>query len=355
MYLTGLGNGLMYMASCVIVQLYFDRRRAMATGITVAGSGVGILAFGFIAHSLIERFNWQTTLFIEAGIMFAAVACAVTFRPLPTGVVVDYQTALLPSVDERSGEAKDKKHSYGAMDIDERRPILWKQQIEIVAAAATTKPEVISSTPLPGTSDPLPKSSSTASLPTPVFCASVDVITRPLSSSSGPFPLPSPVVFFAASGATAAITNTPSSATSAATAAEPEVGLLRDILDFSPYRCAPFALVCIACAGFSFCYHVTFTYLPDRAIKTYGIDFERASRLVSFIGLANVGSRVVFGGIGDRSPALRFYLAGFVLVICGIQALFIHLVRNYVAMVVHCFIFGTLTGKYGTDVGICPP
>ena len=147
MYLTGLGNGLMYMTSCVIDQLYFDRRRAMATGMTVAGSGVGILAFGFIIHALIERLNWQKTLFIEAVIMFAAVACAVTFLPLPTGGVGVQQVEVLPSVDKQSGEAtlmaKDQKRSYGAMDIDERRPMLWKLQIEIASAAATTKQEVV--------------------------------------------------------------------------------------------------------------------------------------------------------------------------------------------------------------------
>ena len=38
--LVGVGNGLMYVTSMVTVQHYFSKRRAMATGLAVSGSGV---------------------------------------------------------------------------------------------------------------------------------------------------------------------------------------------------------------------------------------------------------------------------------------------------------------------------
>ena len=39
----------MYVTSMVAVQHYFSTKRAMATGIAVAGSGVGTLFFGLVS------------------------------------------------------------------------------------------------------------------------------------------------------------------------------------------------------------------------------------------------------------------------------------------------------------------
>ena len=62
---TGVGNGLMYVTSMVAVQHYFLKKRAMATGFAVAGSGVGTLVFGYLTQYLIETMGWRKTLIIE--------------------------------------------------------------------------------------------------------------------------------------------------------------------------------------------------------------------------------------------------------------------------------------------------
>ena len=63
--LAGIGNGLMYVTSMVTVQHYFEKKRAMATGIAVSGSGMGTLVFGFLVEWLISRFGWRDALRIE--------------------------------------------------------------------------------------------------------------------------------------------------------------------------------------------------------------------------------------------------------------------------------------------------
>jgi len=80
--LTGIGNGLMYVTSMVTVQHYFEKKRAMATGIAVSGSGMGTLVFGFLVEFLISNFGWRNALRIEAGIMLLGVICGAVFRPL---------------------------------------------------------------------------------------------------------------------------------------------------------------------------------------------------------------------------------------------------------------------------------
>ncbi len=73
----------MYVTSMVAVQHWFDRKRAMATGLAVSGSGVGTLVFGFLTQYLLDTFDWQWTLRIEALIMLLGVVCGALFRPLP--------------------------------------------------------------------------------------------------------------------------------------------------------------------------------------------------------------------------------------------------------------------------------
>ena len=43
--ISGIGFGLMYLPSIVIVGYYFDKKRAFATGLAVCGSGIGTFLF----------------------------------------------------------------------------------------------------------------------------------------------------------------------------------------------------------------------------------------------------------------------------------------------------------------------
>lgn len=81
--LTGIGNGMMYVTSMVAVQHYFDKKRAMATGLAVSGSGVGTLVFGILTQKLLDTLGWRYTLVVEAGIILLGVVCGALFKPLP--------------------------------------------------------------------------------------------------------------------------------------------------------------------------------------------------------------------------------------------------------------------------------
>ncbi|XP_021338953.1 monocarboxylate transporter 9-like [Mizuhopecten yessoensis] len=80
----GFGIGLVYMASLVIVSYYFDKRRALATGIATCGSGVGSFVFAPVYEFLLETYGWRGAIWIVAGIMFNCVLFAIIYRPLTT-------------------------------------------------------------------------------------------------------------------------------------------------------------------------------------------------------------------------------------------------------------------------------
>ena len=66
--LGGLGLGLIYLPAVVAVGYYFESKRALATGISVCGSGVGTFVFAPFATYLLEQYGWKGTNIIFAGL-----------------------------------------------------------------------------------------------------------------------------------------------------------------------------------------------------------------------------------------------------------------------------------------------
>nr|CAD7454744.1 unnamed protein product [Timema tahoe] len=65
---SGVGLALCYVAAVVIVAYYFDKRRSLATGLAVCGSGIGTFLFAPLSHYLLEEFGWRGTTLILAGL-----------------------------------------------------------------------------------------------------------------------------------------------------------------------------------------------------------------------------------------------------------------------------------------------
>ena len=68
-FLLGVGFGLIYCPAIVIVTMYFEERRAFATGIAVCGAGVGTFIFAPLTTYLIETYTWRGAFLIYAGIL----------------------------------------------------------------------------------------------------------------------------------------------------------------------------------------------------------------------------------------------------------------------------------------------
>jgi len=80
--LSAIGLALVYISSLFIVTIYFDRRRGLATGLAVTGSGVGALVFPPLIEWLNETYAWRGCLLITGGICLHIVAAGMLYRPL---------------------------------------------------------------------------------------------------------------------------------------------------------------------------------------------------------------------------------------------------------------------------------
>lgn len=63
----GIGFGMIYVPAVITTGFYFEKWRALATGISVTGSGIGTIIMGPITKKLINHFSWRGALLIQAG------------------------------------------------------------------------------------------------------------------------------------------------------------------------------------------------------------------------------------------------------------------------------------------------
>merc|ERR1711971_729894 len=85
----GLGLGMIYLPAVVSVGYYFESKRALATGISVCGSGVGTFVFAPLATYLLEVYGWKGANIIFAGLCLQCAVCGALMKPLEMSVIVE--------------------------------------------------------------------------------------------------------------------------------------------------------------------------------------------------------------------------------------------------------------------------
>ena len=80
----GAGLGLMYVPAVVSVGYYFDKYRALATGVVCAGSGAGTFILAPLASFLLTSLgSWRGAMRVFAGLCLFCTLCGLAMKPLP--------------------------------------------------------------------------------------------------------------------------------------------------------------------------------------------------------------------------------------------------------------------------------
>lgn len=98
--MAGFGLSLCYVAAVVIVAYYFEKKRSLATGISVCGSGIGTFIFAPLTYCLLDEYGWRGTVLILAGFFLNMAVCGLLFRDLPWTATMN---------EERAKERKRKR------------------------------------------------------------------------------------------------------------------------------------------------------------------------------------------------------------------------------------------------------
>ncbi|KAH8299638.1 hypothetical protein KR044_004064 [Drosophila immigrans] len=80
--LGGIGFCMVYIPAVVIIGFYFEKWRALATGVALCGSGVGTFVFAPLTNILLEQWGWRTTLAIQGLMILSCAIFGIAFRPI---------------------------------------------------------------------------------------------------------------------------------------------------------------------------------------------------------------------------------------------------------------------------------
>lgn len=101
-FLGGIGFCMVYIPSVITIGYYFEKWRALATGIAMCGSGVGTFIFAPLTSHLTKEYGWRNTLLIQSLIVLSCALYGAAFRPI--------QPIQLGIADD---DENDKNHANG--------------------------------------------------------------------------------------------------------------------------------------------------------------------------------------------------------------------------------------------------
>ncbi|XP_028165824.1 monocarboxylate transporter 10 isoform X2 [Ostrinia furnacalis] len=78
----GIGLCMIYMPAVLTVGFYFEKWRALATGLALCGSGVGTFVMAPLTDTLNKTYGWRITVLVHAGMLLLCVAFGSLFRPI---------------------------------------------------------------------------------------------------------------------------------------------------------------------------------------------------------------------------------------------------------------------------------
>ncbi|XP_060880558.1 uncharacterized protein LOC132952303 [Metopolophium dirhodum] len=79
--MVGFGAGLCYSAGILIVNEYFDKRRGLANGFSLAGTAIGALAMPPYLEFLTFSYGYRGGILIVSGMILNTLACSLTYIP----------------------------------------------------------------------------------------------------------------------------------------------------------------------------------------------------------------------------------------------------------------------------------
>ena len=116
--------------------------------------------------------------------------------------------------------------------------------------------------------------------------------------------------------------------------------IMRQMLDLSILKSVIFNYFCLSCTFLYMSYDVPYIYTVDKAVHELKIGEDRASLLLSIIGLTSTFGQIVIGYIGDQSYIDTLHLYNALTSIAGICTMLVPLMMTYTSLAIYCGAYG---------------
>jgi len=366
--LTGLGFGLIYLPAIVSVSIYFEKKRAFATGIAVCGSGLGTFIFAPLTKELINAFGWKGAMLVTAAIILVIILFGCLMKPLKPS------EPAAKAITNATTEEKETLSLVNGNDCNvENAPELllnggnvapmkpFSQQMGVnekyqdAARMAMSHPAMLDHADRPhvqfgsvaqfkgkekgyGTQVNLEVMGrkdifySGSLLNLPEYRRNPDKYRRSMLDCK--------------ESTLAGIPETePSSTVLCCRSDSGRAAILQKMMDLSLFKDPIFMMYATSNFLTSIGFNVPYVFTVDRA-RSWDIKVDEAAFLLSVIGISNTVARLLLGWLSDRAWVNRLYLYNSCLVICGISMGLSVFCQTYTTQAIYCAIFGITSGAY---------
>lgn len=347
----GIGLGFMYLPAIVMVGYYFDKKRALATGIAVCGSGIGTFLFAPVSSYLLQFFGWRGAMWITSSLVLHGVIFGAFYRPLrPAKSIVPTETLIVDTITElRPPEINNKAINHlKAEDSAMRNPSRRHRSLDITGTGDGFLP-------LARINAYNDKQSKIARLAKSQDVIPTEVLMRWTSKPITPF-YRKDVLYTGSVLHLAQKMRSPSMNEFISSMVEVPVesydadGTSRSLwgktclaakkyVDFSLFLRPTFVLYCLSCVLHMLGFFVPFSYLPSLG-DDLGFSGPRASLFISYIGISNTIFRVAVGWISDQKWANCLMINYISLLVGGISTVLVPYCYSYEQLSAYCFVYG---------------
>ncbi|XP_072142321.1 monocarboxylate transporter 13-like [Dermacentor andersoni] len=335
-FITGTGFGFTLLPAIVCVTSYFDRRRSLATGITVCGSGVGTFVMAPLVQALVRVYGWKGTLIICSGLSLQGVVAGSLMRPVggPSSTDSDSFTNTYEPSELYVGPSRAV------------RPLAVYDVSSSVATGEGSPPDALQLTMVPdhGCSE--------------TFKSRIRLRRDLFYEGSLPDDQRQPTAaFFSADSSLMDGTERRSQIVTlvdnrniiARTLFSYQMAaVLGEMLNFRLLSDAAFRVFSLSRVFCGIGYSVPYLFLTSRAVAELGVSETDASFLLSVVGFTNVVGRVVIGAASDRLGAYRIWLFICCVMVCGLSTVLSVLSRTYTELQVYAATYGVAGGGFIT-------
>uniref|UniRef100_A0A914Y7S3 Major facilitator superfamily (MFS) profile domain-containing protein n=1 Tax=Panagrolaimus superbus TaxID=310955 RepID=A0A914Y7S3_9BILA len=387
----GVGFGFMYCPAIIIVTMYFEKYRSLATGITVCGAGVGTAVFARVVAWLVKAFGWREVFLIYAGIVLLCIPCGLLYRPVEFVPIYEddeetdqTEEKLIDGVPIASVEPLPLPQKV-PLPLSPEKTLLAPQEMKVRGARSHTAINVDSE-------DPTSNLQRVKSLDHGI---EVRRRTNTVTEATGYLNIKD--VFYPGSVTALkeyqadgekfrsvsslhsqasvkdkhrnhhSLSKIPSlreedeedeNLDSQATSASRGIAIWNSILkmiDLTLFLDPVYLLFAVSNFLTSIGFNAPPMFMPMNGEKILGLSGESAAQTVSAYGVANIAGRIAFGLVCDRQLPFKFgkdtarnrlWIYNFCLMICGVVSCFVFIMNDEWVFKGYCFVFGFLISSY---------
>ncbi|CAP27689.2 Protein CBG07361 [Caenorhabditis briggsae] len=349
--IAGAGFGMMYLPAIVIISQYFAKKRSLATGIAVCGSGIGTTVFAMLNDVVWEfvKKDWQQFLVYTATVTISGFAAALLLRPLKAS---QDQIEKVAEIVENYEQHKDKVpespslskhntpflsslelHTAGKHGNGVHRNGSVKSIIEAVAkdVEELNRPLARMDVFYTGSTTNIAARSRTGTMNREEAAEHLKNLRENLKEGTPQQYLSKLELNVADDGTIQHVQEK---------SVMRDIGqALKNLLDRQLLGSPSFLLLAFSGTLTLCCFYVPFIYLGNHLDKIEGLTVAEKSFTVSLIGVLNIIARIGCGYIADRPEVSALVVNNIALILAGLATMTVPFYTAYWHFLAFCFPF----------------